>query len=549
MMNLTHWPKGLSKQLELPHTSLYHNLETSAARYPDRTAIHYYGTTITYAQLKRDVDAMAGYLQQRCGVGAGDRVVLYLQNSPQFIIALYAVFRANAVAVPVNPMNLREELRHIVADSGATVIVFEQDLRQNVTPLFGAELAHGIVATYSDYQTEPTDLPVPELVSATRVDVPGAAAWRDALAANLPPPVHTAMRDDLCLIPYTSGTTGAPKGCIHTHGSVMHTAIAGVEWCRLSKDRVTLAALPMFHVTGMQNGVNTPIYLGVPIIIMTRWDKRAAAMLIARHRVTTWTAIPTMLIDFLNQPELASYDLGSLETLTGGGAAMPKAIALKIESLWGIPYVEGYGLSETMAPSHLNPTDRPKPQCLGIPIQGTTAIVVDPDTMTPLPQGQTGEILINGPQVFKGYWGRPDATEAAFTFVDGMRFFRSGDLATIDEDGYFFMVDRLKRMINASGYKVWPAEVESMMYAHPAILEACVVASHDTHRGETVKAYVVLKPDAVLDAPQLTAWARENMAAYKVPQVIEFIDRLPKSATGKVQWRELQEKELAAKPA
>lgn len=545
MMNLTHWPKGLSKHLELPQTSLYFNLEVSAARYPDRVAVHFYGTTLTYAQLKREVDAMAGFLQQRCGVAAGDRVVLYLQNSPQFIIALYAAFRANAVAVPVNPMNLREELRHIVADSGAKVAVFEQDLRQNVMPLLGAELTHGIVATYSDYQTDATDLPVPELVSAVAVAVPGATAWRDALAAKLVPGAHTAARDDVCLIPYTSGTTGAPKGCIHTHGSVMHTTIAGVEWCRLSKDRVTLAALPMFHVTGMQNGVNTPIYLGVPIIILTRWDKKAAAMLISRHRVTTWTAIPTMLIDFLNQPDLANYDLSSLETLTGGGAAMPKAVALKIEALWGIPYIEGYGLSETMAPSHLNPADRPKPQCLGIPIQDTISIIVDPDTLRPLPVGETGEILTNGPQVFKGYWGRPDATEAAFTVVDGIRFFRTGDLATVDEDGYFFMVDRLKRMINASGYKVWPAEVESMMYAHPAILEACVVASHDAHRGETVKAYVVLKPDAKLDAAELIAWARENMAAYKVPQVIEFIDRLPKSATGKVQWRQLQEMELA----
>jgi len=224
---------------------------------------------------------------------------------------------------------------------------------------------------------------------------------------------------------------------------------------------------------------------------------------------------------------------------------MPKAVAEKIQSLWGLPYVEGYGLSETMATTHTNPPHRAKAQCLGMPIQDTTAIVVDPDTLKILGFGEIGEILLNGPQVFQGYWGKPDATAAAFVDIDGTRYFRTGDLAYIDAEGYFFLVDRLKRMINASGYKVWPAEVEGLLYAHPAVQEACVIGFRDRQRGESVKAIVVTRAGQTVSAEELMTWARGHMAAYKVPHAVEFVERLPKSATGKVEWRALQEKELA----
>jgi fatty-acyl-CoA synthase len=546
-MNLEHAPPGVPRDLILPETSLYANLEIAALRYPQRAAIIYYGGVLTYAQLKQQVDALAGYLQHDCGVTSGDRVALFMQNSPQFVIALYAALRADAVAVPVNSMNLLEEVRHIVSDSGARVAIFSQELRDHIAPLLGQQLAHGVVATYSEYIDAATDLPLPDIVSAARIDVEGATPWQTALAAARTPTAHTAGPTDLALMPYTSGTTGAPKGCLHTHRSVMHTLIAGAELCSTAKDSVVLAALPMFHVTGMQNGINTPIWLGVTVIVLTRWDKRCAAMLIERHGITTWTAIPTMLYDFLNQPDLDRYDLRSLHGLTGGGAAMPKAVAERIRALWGIDYIEGYGLSETMAPTHLNPRHRPKPQCLGLPLLGTRSIVVDPQTLEPLPVETVGEILVDGPQVFLGYHNDPKATAAAFVDVGGRRWFRTGDLGKVDAEGYFFMVDRLKRMINASGYKVWPAEVEAMLFAHPAVLEACVIGTQDAHRGETVKALVVLRPGHTLEASELTAWARQHMATYKVPQVVQFLDRLPKSATGKVQWRMLQDEERAAR--
>lgn len=544
-MNLSHWPPGVPWHLELPQTSLYYNLEVAATRYPTRTAIAYYGTNIAYAQLKREVDVLAGFLKQRCGVQRGDRVALYLQNSPQFVIAFYAILRADASAVLINTMNLEDEVRDVLSDSGSKVAIFGQELAAHILPRLDDQLEHAISACYADYADAATDLPRPEVVRAARIEIACAIPWQQALAHA---PIATPMQngpEDLCAIPYTSGTTGVRKGCMHTHRSVMHTTIASIEFSRVAKDQVVLAALPMFHVTGLQMSLNAVIYSGATTVVMTRWDRRCAALLIDRYRVTNWTATPAMLIDFLAQPELDRHDLRSISMLSGGGAAMPKAVAEHIRALWGLPYIEGYGLSETMAPTHTNPAQHAKAQCLGIPMNDTTSIVVDPETLAELPVGEVGEILVNGPQVFQGYWGKPADTAAVFVEVDGMRYFRTGDLGYVDEEGHFFFADRLKRMINASGYKVWPAEVENILHGHPAVHEACVIGCRDAHRGESVKALVVLRKDQSISADELIAWSRQNMSAYKAPHAVEFVDALPKGATGKVDWRRLQERELA----
>jgi fatty-acyl-CoA synthase len=349
------------------------------------------------------------------------------------------------------------------------------------------------------------------------------------------------------VIPYSSGTTGRPKGCMLTHANVTHTLITNTVWFGSHQDSSQLVVLPFFHVTSMQGGMNAPLYQGSTIVLMCRWDRDVAAELIQRYRVIGWTAISTMVIDFLANPRLNEYDLSSLQRVSGGGAAMPAAVGERLQQLVGSPYIEGYGLTETIAPTHINPLDRPKRQCLGIPIFNTESRVVDPETLQELPSGQVGEIVTHGPQVFQGYWRNEAATEAAFVTLEGKRFFRTGDLGYVDEDGYFFLVDRLKRMINASGFKVWPAEVEAQMYQHPAIQEACVIAAKDAHRGETVKAVVVLRAahKGKVSEGEIIEWTRQHMATYKHPRVIEFVDALPKSATGKVQWRLLQEAEMA----
>jgi fatty-acyl-CoA synthase len=536
--HFAHWPPGQPKTLELPRETVYANLVASAARHPERAAIDYYGRRISYRELKREVDALAGFLQQGCGLGRGERVLLYLQNSPQFVIGYYAILRADAVVVPVNPMNRSEELSHYVEDSDARIAFAGQDVLEHIAPL-GIERL--IVARYADYLPAATDLPMPDFLRSPSP----SNSWREAMEANLAPGPHAAGPDDLAVMPYTSGTTGKPKGCMHTHSSLQATTVPYLNWRGAQDGAVVLCALPMFHVTGMQAGMNSPIHLAATLVILSRWDRDCAALQIERASVTNWSAITTMMVDFLSNPRLSEYDLSSLRVLGGGGAAMPEALARKLEAVIGLPFVEGYGLSETMAPTHINPPQRPKRQCAGIPFFNTDARVIDVESLAELPPNQVGEIIVHGPQVFRGYWKQPEASAQAFLLHDGKRFFRTGDLGYYDEEGYFFITDRLKRMINCAGYKVWPAEVEAMLYAHPAIQEACVIGARDPYRGETVKALIVLKPQAHgrVSSGEITGWARGRMAAFKVPRIIEFVDELPRTATGKIFWRKLQEEE------
>ena len=535
-----------------PQTSLYANLEATASRDPDKGAILYYGRMLRYGQLRHEVDAIAGYLQQHCGIARGDRVILYMQNSPQFVIAFYAILRADAVVVPVNPMNRTAELQHILEDSGARVAFVGDELMTNVGSLSGHSLDYVIRTRYAGYVLDHADLPLPDVLMSAKTQVYEANGdghivikdWCEALAHACAPRDHEAGAEDLAVIPYTSGTTGHPKGCIHTHRSVMYSTVACAQWSKTGKKNTLLCSVPLFHVTGMQNCMNMPIFTGATMVIMTRWDATCAAHLIERYGISTWITVPTMLIDLLNLEDIDRFNLRSIAYLSGGGAAMPQAVARQIGELWGIPYIEGYGLTETMAATHINPPEKSKQQCMGVPIFDTDAIVVDPETLQALSEGETGEILVNGPQVFDGYWKAPEATRDAFALIDGKRYLRTGDLGYMDSDGYFFIVDRLKRMINASGYKVWPAEVEAMLFEHPAIQEACVIATHDARRGESVKAIVVLRSGQHATAEEIVSWARERMASYKVPRAVQFAATLPRTASGKIQWRLLQEGEM-----
>jgi fatty-acyl-CoA synthase len=558
------WPRRLPASLTLPETTLVFNLDVSAARYPNKDAIRFFGANLTYAGLKRQADAIAGWLQRVAGVAPGDRVLLYLQNSPQHVVATYGILRAQAVVVPVNPMNKAEELRHYISDSGARVMICAADLAGLVAEANGGlgvdeRARHLLVTRYADAmpprgQMDPQEAPPAAWSSWIDADPPlpaGATRWVDALSAAHVPMPALGGPDDLAVMPYTSGTTGFPKGCMHTHRTIMHNVVGGALVAGSGADAIALAVVPLFHVTGMLYGMHTPIYAGTTVVMMPRWERELAGRLISRHRVTHWTNIPTMIIDMFGSPNIDQFDLTSLRYLSGGGAAMPFAVAERLQTQFGITYAEGYGLTETAAPSHSNPTERAKLQCLGVPFFGTDARVVDPTTLKEMPVNEVGEIIIDGPQVFKGYWRNPGATAAAFIEFEGRRFFRTGDLGRMDEEGYFFLTDRLKRMINASGFKVWPAEVETLLFKHPAIQEACIIATRDPYRGETVKAVVVLRADAKgrTTADDIIAWAREHMAAYKVPRLVEFVDELPKSGTGKVMWRALQERESARNEA
>jgi fatty-acyl-CoA synthase len=546
-----HWPPGVPKNIDIPATSVFHNLQTTAARFPSKAASVFYGSTLTWAQTLQQAQALAAWLQHKGGLQDGDRVALYLQNSPQYIVAFNGIVAANGVGVLVNVMLVQAEVEHIVKDSGARIAIVAQDLLARVLPLLESGLLQHIVVTAysdalsSDAQSGPVE--VPEFARAPLSSLTNSSchAWRDVLAFSQAAwRAHNRQSNDLAVLPYTSGTTGKPKGCCISHRNLQYQCAAGVAWGQANSADMQLLVVPMFHITGFVLGVCANTFIGSTMVILPRWDREVAAALIKHYRVTHWTNIPTMVIDMLASPHLANYDWTSFKRIGGGGAAMPQAVAERLKALSGVDYIEGYGLSETCAPSHHNPVHRPKRQCLGIPFLNVDARVVDPDTLQDLAQGDSGEIILRGPGVMSGYWNDEEKTAQAFVELQGERYFRTGDLARIDEDGYYFLVDRLKRMINASGFKVWPAEVESTMYQHPGIAECCIIAARDDYRGETVKAIVVRKSgQPPVSEQEIIDWAREKMAAYKVPRRVEFAQSLPKSGAGKVLWRVLQEQE------
>jgi fatty-acyl-CoA synthase len=547
--HLRFWPEGVPHTMAVPRTTLPQALADTAARNASKPAIIYGGAATNYAQLARRVDALAGYLQH-LGVATGDRVLLVGQNGPQWVTAAYAVMRAGAVLVPVSPMSKAAEIAFYAQNSGARVAIVAQEALSEL-PL-GNEAGPISLAVVWAYAEQIA----PELAAAGNTELPDWVraplrplndarlhAFEAAIAARLQPGTMPADPDELAVLPYTSGTTGQPKACMHTHATLLAALVTSAAWKPVRPDSVVLTVAPLFHMLGLQNGMNLPILQGATSVMMPRWHAATAAALMERYRVTVWSAPPAMIIDLFAEPGTAQRDLSSLQTLTGGGAAMPEAVAAMLLERYGLRYQEGYGLSETASFLHANPPQRGKRQCLGMPTPNVDSRIIDPASLVELPPGEVGELVTDAPQVMRGYWRNAAADKLAFVELEGRRYFRTGDLALVDEDGYFFMKDRLKRMINVSGYKVWPAEVESAMYAHPAVHEACVIGIPDAKSGEAVKALVALKPDfqGRITPEELVAWCREQMAVYKAPRHIEFIESLPKSNTGKIMWRELQQ--------
>jgi fatty-acyl-CoA synthase len=546
-LHFEHWPK-ISKSLKLPETSLYENLKVSAERYPDQSAIYYYGHTISYKELDEEVNALAGFLQQKLGVTKGEKVLLFMQNSPQFVIGFYAISRADAVVVPINPMLTAEELSFYIKDCEINSALVGQELYDKVEPLIATTpLNSVVVAAYSDYKGESFNGTVPPEAEAARkiYDQPGHFHWKEAISAQYEPGDHKTRADDLVVLPYTSGTTGLPKGCMHTNSTVQANTIGAYHWSGSTTSAVHLTTLPLFHVTGMVHSMHMPIYSGSTMVLMTRWNREAAVEMIKSQGCTHWVAIATMIVDFLANPKLKQEDIATLTSISGGGAALPEAVGEKLYKLTGLRFVEGYGLSETIAQTHFNPPDRPKMQCLGIPSFDVDARVIEPSTGKELGAGEIGEIVVNGPQVMVGYYNREDENRNSFIDIGGKKFFRTGDIGRFDEEGYYFMVDRVKRMINASGYKVWPTEVESYLYKHPAIQQAVVVGIPDPRRGESVKAFVILNEgyDGKISEDEIMEWSKQHMAAYKYPREIEFRTQFPMTSSGKILWRKLQEEE------
>ncbi|MCZ4264074.1 long-chain-fatty-acid--CoA ligase [Erythrobacter sp. G21629-S1] len=546
---------GLPVEMDYGDLTLWDYLDLQARRFSNAAALSFLGWTCTWSQLHRDAETLAGSLQN-LGVRKGDRVALCSQNNPQFVAAVFAIFRCGAVPVMINPMNKAGEVAHCIGSTRAKVAITSGDLAQvfaaaqdNLEP--AKRLDHLILFTVGDLFDRPDAVPdtwrdwLTEKHPAPAIATTQVHEWPDLISQELVPSTVKLSADDLALLMFTSGTTGLPKACMHSHRTLMATSFQPRYLQGLRQGDAMLSVVPMFHITGLVACLFASVVEGAKVVIMPRWDREIAARLIEDEKITHWSNIPTMMLDLFADPKLDTYDFSSIRYIGGGGAAMPRAAAEKVKTVFGIEYCEGYGLTETAAPTHANPMHAAKHGCLGIPIINTEAIILDTETMTAAPAGEVGEIISRGPQVFLGYWENEQATKDSFIELDGKTWFRTGDLGRIDEDGYFFIADRLKRMINASGFKIWPAEVEGMLYEHPAVQEACVISRNDPYRGQTPKAMIVLRQEAVgkTEPQDIIDWARTTMSAYKVPREVEFVESLPKGPTGKINWRQMQEEQ------
>jgi long-chain acyl-CoA synthetase len=493
---LARYAPGQPAEIEPEHDSALAMFAATARRSPGAVAIRYRDAALTHGELDERSGAL-GVAFARRGVARGDRVALCLQNVPEFVIAVLAAWKAGAIAVPVNPMLKEREVRVLLDDCEPAVFVTEAEL--------------------------------PELAELARAH------------AGQTPPDPGLQAPDVAFLTYTSGTTGPPKGAMNTHANVVFSSQTYRDWIGLGGDDVIFGAAPLFHITGLIAHLGVTLLTGAALVLSYRFDGPTALELIERHGVTFTTGAITVFIALMNAQ--ADRDTSTLRAIVSGGAPIAPSTVEAFERRFGAYIHNIYGLTETTSPSHCVPIGTRAPVdpasgalSVGVPVYGTVVRVVDEDGHE-LPAGEIGELVTSGPQVVPGYWGRPQESERA---IPAGRL-HTGDVGFMDADGWFYVVDRKKDQINAAGFKVWPREVEDVLYGHPAVCEAAVVGVPDDYRGETVKAFVSLRPGARADADELIAYCRERMAAYKYPRLVEFVDELPKTASGKVLRRVLRD--------
>ncbi len=512
------WPAHVGTSLHYPEAPAWWLLERSAERFADRVAIRELDhatlaerRTLTYGALSHAVAGVAAGFHD-LGVSPGTRVALCLPNSAALIIGYYATWRAGGVAVPANPAAPESELEHHLDDAGVSIVVGAR----------GSGAAR-----------------VAETRAWRFVDVDGLGAM-ESLPPRPPAPCRPA--DDVAVLLYTGGTTGTPKGAMLSHRNIVVNTMQFGAWYAFEPGgEVSVCAIPMYHSGGMSGVMNVPLSAGATLLVLGRFNAGAVARAVGRFRVTRLFGVPTMFIALLNDEAGRAADYASLRACRTNAASLPPSVKIAFDELVGrTVLVEGYGLTETSPLTHANPIDRAKAGSIGVPLPDTDARIVDLETGADVASGSSGELLVRGPQVMLGYWRRPDETAAAIR--DG--WLHTGDVATMDDDGYFQIVDRKKDVINTAGFKVWPREVEEVLYAHPAVKIAAVVGVPDDYRGETVKAYVVLKDGHAsrVGADELIGFCRARLTAYKAPRVVELRDELPLTATGKLLRRELRER-------
>ncbi len=519
--------------------------ERGARERPGEPALLYFDTAISFGEAGAAARALAAALRDELGVRPGDRVALVLQNVPQVPIAVHAAWLCGAIVTTVNPMGREAEVRGQLLDSGATVVVCLESLHGTVAAACaGTRVEHVVVAS----ELEMLESVPAALAGHARVECPGAVPFADLCRGDRGGAAFEAAEvdpDSPAFLAYTSGTTGVPKGAIVSHRAVAHNATVMTEWWSLGRGDVTVGMAPLFHITGLICHLATAQASLTPLLLMYRFDPGEFLRLVERWRGTYSIGPLTAYVALLEHPDLGRRDISSLTKVASGGAPVHPAVVHRWEQSTGVYVHNTYGLTETAAPSHLVPFGQRAPVdpesgalSIGVPIPQAESRVIALDGEHEAPPGEPGEIVTRGPAVTPGYWNRPEESAAALR--DG--WLHTGDVGKRDADGWFYVVDRLKDMIVASGYKVWPRDVEDVLYRHPAVREAAVVGRPDPYRGETVVAYVALREGAAAGAAELIAHCRSQIAVYKAPHEVHLVEEIPKTPSGKALRRELRDR-------
>ncbi len=547
---------GVPETVEIPTHTLHQSLSMAADKYPNNTAIIFFDRKMTWRELDTAATRFAVALQN-LGIQKGDRVMLYLPNTPHFVIAFYGILRAGGIVVPANPQYVPRELAYQAKDAGAETIVALtmswktiKEARAN-TPFKRVIL--GNIKEYFPPLLKFLFTVAREKKEGHRPDVRGEEGVYDfqtlLRTQGTLRPVEVSQ-NDVAVLGYTGGTTGVPKGAMLTHRNLVAQATITLAWFtgkEPGKD-VFMGALPLFHSFGMTCVMNTGVHLGAAMILIPNPRDLPTVLRAAhKHRPTIFAGVPTMYAAINNRPDLKKYDLTSIKSCTSGAAPLPVEVQTRFEQITGGKLVEGYGLTETCSPTHINPlSGTRKIGTIGVPLPNTLAKIVDPETGKDMPIGEVGEIAIQSPQVMVGYWNKPE--ETARVMLEG-KWFLTGDLGKMDEDGFFTVVDRKKDMFIVGGFNVYPREIEEVLYQHPKVLEAAVIGIPDVQRGENIKAFIVLKPGETATAEEIIEYCRQNLTRYKVPREVEFRDALPKTMVGKILRRTLRDEEMAKRMA
>ncbi len=550
---LKNYVGGTPHDIEIPEGPLFGYLDRAIKEFPDNIALHYQGVEMTYRELGEAVDK-AAYGFSKMGVKKGDSVAIMLPNCPQFVIAYYGALKCGAIVTPVNPLAMPKELRIYLQDTGAKTIVVLNFFYKIVNAIREETNLENVIVTAGwDPMSKIKQILAPKLVYKKEMkEVPplreGDLRWNEWMVGLIPQPPSVSIdpAKDLAIYQFTGGTTGIPKAAMLTHDNLKancEQCSAWMEWMAERGKEKFVAALPIQHIFGQTVSMNLAISWGSMIIlIVNARDMKALLKTMNDLKPTMFPIVATLAIGIYSYPEVSKYDITSLKLSIAGAMALPPEVTKKFEAATNSIIIEGYGLSEASPVTHANPLDKEKRKIgsIGLAFPSTYCKIVDLDDKTKtLSYGEVGELAVKGPQVMRGYHNRPD--ETADVLRDGWLF--TGDIARIDEDGWTYIVDRKKDLINASGYKVWPNEVEEVLFEHPKIMEAAVIGVPDETRGETVKAFIVLKPGQSATVDEIRTFCKEKMAVYKVPTDVEFVETLPKSQVGKVLRRELRESE------